>query len=233
MIVSAVDLIKNLTNYTILFFQSFVNFVLIAPLIILVHHLHLVSVFYLLMDPKTAQYKNSVVLIFTMLFSIFAINSSATTVEEENTIMPRFSTIDAVSTSFTISGLNSTSAVILSAKYSTSLYIKVELQRSRIDRAYEALRLEDYNEFGSLLTAETADMIKAGRLSAVANLYDVITKRVESIGCGIVDDGALFAVVENKDVDFFVENVSREYCRYYGASPKFYITDTETSGKVY
>ena len=63
----------------------------------------------------------SVVLIFTMLFSVFAINSSATTVEEENTIMPRFSTIDAVTTIFTISGLNSTSSVVLSAKYSTSL----------------------------------------------------------------------------------------------------------------
>ena len=43
----------------------------------------------------------SVVLILTMLFSVFAINTSANTVEEENTIMPRFSTIDAVATSFT------------------------------------------------------------------------------------------------------------------------------------
>lgn len=111
--------------------------------------------------------------------------------------------------------------------------IKVELQRSRIDRAREALRREDYNEFGSLLTAETADVIKAGKLSAVSNLYNVITKREESVGCGIVDDGALFAVVENKYVDFFIENVSREYARYFGASPKFYITDTETAGRVY
>ena len=50
----------------------------------------------------------SVVLILTMLFSVFAINASAVEVEEENQIMPRWSTISTISTSFVISGLNST-----------------------------------------------------------------------------------------------------------------------------
>ena len=46
----------------------------------------------------------SVVLILTMIFSVFAINTSANTDEEENTIMPRFSVINSVATSFTIRG---------------------------------------------------------------------------------------------------------------------------------
>ena len=67
----------------------------------------------------------SVALILTMLFSIFAINSSASTVEEENTIMPRWSSISGVTTCFVISGINSTSTVSITSKYETSLYIKI------------------------------------------------------------------------------------------------------------
>lgn len=100
----------------------------------------------------------SVVLIFTMLFSVFAINSSATTVEEENTIMPRFSTIDAVSTSFTISGLNSTSSVVLSAKYSTSLYIKIELQKEK-STGYETIETWTKSGTGTYLMLEEERLI--------------------------------------------------------------------------
>ena len=100
----------------------------------------------------------SVVLIFTMLFSVFVINTSANTVEEENTIMPRFSTIDAVSTSFTISGLNSTSAVILSAKYSTSLYIKVELQKEK-STGYETIETWTKSGSGTVISLEEDRLI--------------------------------------------------------------------------
>ena len=68
----------------------------------------------------------SIVLIITMLLSVFALNSSAAVIEDNYEIMPCFTTINSVATSFTISGLNSTSYVLLTSQYSTSLYIKIE-----------------------------------------------------------------------------------------------------------
>ena len=100
----------------------------------------------------------SVVLILTMLFSVFAITSSATTVEEENTIMPRFSTIDAVATSFTISGLNSTSSVSLSSQYSTSLSIKIELQKEK-STGYETIETWTKSGTGRILVLEEDRLI--------------------------------------------------------------------------
>ena len=98
----------------------------------------------------------SVVLILTMLFSVFVINSSANTNEE--VIMPRFSTISAVATSFTISGLTSTSSVSLSAKYSTSLYIKIELQKEK-STGYETIETWTKSGTGTHLGLEEDRLI--------------------------------------------------------------------------
>lgn len=100
----------------------------------------------------------SVVLILTMLFSIFAINSSAATVEEENTIMPRWSVISSVGTSFVISGLNSTSTVSLSAQYSTSLYIKIEFQKEE-STGYKTLETWEKSGTGTYLLLEENRLI--------------------------------------------------------------------------
>lgn len=100
----------------------------------------------------------SIVLILTMLFSIFVINSSATTVEEENTIMPRWSVINSVATSFTISGLNSTSSVSLLSKYSTSLYIKIELQKEK-STGYETIETWTKSGTGTVLVLEEDRLI--------------------------------------------------------------------------
>lgn len=100
----------------------------------------------------------SVVLILTMLFGVFAINSSATTVEEETPIMPRWSVINAVSTSFTISGLNSTSSVSLTAKYSTSLYIKIEFQKEE-STGYKTLETWEKSGTGTMLALEETRLI--------------------------------------------------------------------------
>lgn len=100
----------------------------------------------------------SVFLILTMLFSIFAINSSAATVEEENTIMPRWSVISGVGTSFTISGLNSTSTVSLSAQYSTSLYIKIEFQKEE-STGYKTLETWEKSGTGTMLLLEETRLI--------------------------------------------------------------------------
>lgn len=100
----------------------------------------------------------SVVLILTMLFSVFAINSSAATVEEETPIMPRWSVINSVITGFTISGLNSTSTVILSAKYSTSLYIKIEFQKEE-STGYKTLETWEKSGIGTILSLEETRLI--------------------------------------------------------------------------
>ena len=100
----------------------------------------------------------SVVLILTMLFSVFAINSSAAKVEEENAIMPRWSVINAVSTSFVISGLNSTSTVSLTAQYSTSLYIKIEFQKEE-STGYKTLETWEKSGTGRSLVLEETRLI--------------------------------------------------------------------------
>lgn len=100
----------------------------------------------------------SVVLILTMLFSVFVINSSATTVEEETPIMPRWSVIQSVGTSFVISGLNSTSSVSLVAKYSTSLYIKIEFQKEE-STGYKTLETWEKSGTGTMLALEETRLI--------------------------------------------------------------------------
>lgn len=100
----------------------------------------------------------SVVLILTMLFSVFAINSTAATVEEENTIMPRWSVINSVTTVFTISGINSTSSVVLSSQYSTSLYIKIEFQKEE-STGYKTLETWEKSGTGTVLLLEETRLI--------------------------------------------------------------------------
>ncbi len=100
----------------------------------------------------------SIVLILTMLFSVFAINSSAETIEEENTIMPRWSVLQTVATSFTISGLVATSSVVLSAKSSTSLYIKIELQKEK-STGYETIETWTKSGTGTYLMLEEERLI--------------------------------------------------------------------------
>lgn len=104
---------------------------------------------------KTMKKTVSILLILTMLFSSFAIMSSASTGEEDYVVTPRFTTISSISTSFIISGLNSTSTVALKAKTSTSLYIKIELQKEK-SSGYETLETWEKSGTGvSLLLEET------------------------------------------------------------------------------
>lgn len=77
-------------------------------------------------------------LILTMLFSVLAVNSSAETVDDEYEVMPCWSVIDCVATSFTISGINSTSSVLLTSQFTVNLYIKIELQKEK-STGYETI----------------------------------------------------------------------------------------------
>lgn len=107
---------------------------------------------------KVLKKSVSVVLILTMLFSIFAINASAVEVEEENQIMPRWSTIGTITTTFVISGLNSTSTVTLTSQYSTSLYIKIELQKEK-SSGYETLETWTKSGTGTVISLEEKRLI--------------------------------------------------------------------------
>ena len=107
---------------------------------------------------KTIKKTVSIFLILTMLFSSFAIMSSAATVDDDYGVMPCFTTIDAVATSFTISGLNSTSSVLLTSKVSTSLYIKLELQKEK-SSGYETLETWTKSGTGTVLSLEETRLI--------------------------------------------------------------------------
>lgn len=98
------------------------------------------------------------VMAFTMLFSMLAMNSSAAVIEDDYEIMPCFVSIDAVSTSFTISGLNSTSSVVLSSQYSTSLYIKIEFQKKE-STGYKTLETWTKSGNGTYLGLEENRLI--------------------------------------------------------------------------
>lgn len=100
----------------------------------------------------------SVVLILTMLFSAFAINSSAALVEDEYPVMPCWSVINSVATGFSISGLVATASVSLSSKYSTSLYIKIEFQKEE-STGYKTLETWEKSGTGVVLALEEDRLI--------------------------------------------------------------------------
>lgn len=106
---------------------------------------------------KILKQSLSVVLILTMLISIFSICAYAESTDEP-VVTPRFTTISAVSTSFTISGLNSTSSVLLTSKYSTSLSIKIELQKEK-SSGYETLETWTKSGTGTYLSLEKTRLI--------------------------------------------------------------------------
>ena len=97
------------------------------------------------------------VLILSMLLSIFSICACASN-NEENVVNPRFTTISSVATSFTISGLNSTSSVVMTAQYSTSLSIKIELQKEK-SSGYETIETWTKSGTGTYLSLEETRLI--------------------------------------------------------------------------
>ena len=106
---------------------------------------------------KVVKKSLCIILILTMLVSIFSICAYAE-INEETVVTPRFTTISSVATSFTISGLNSTSSVSLSSKYSTSLYIKIELQKEK-SSGYETIETWTKSGTGTHLGLEETRLI--------------------------------------------------------------------------
>lgn len=100
----------------------------------------------------------SLVLILTMLISLFAITPCAAVVEDEYGVMPCWTAISAVTTVFTISGINSTSSVSITSQYSTSLYIKIELQKEK-STGYETIETWEKSGTGTMLGLEKTRLI--------------------------------------------------------------------------
>lgn len=99
------------------------------------------------------------VLAFTVLVSSLLIVSSANSDNnEEYGITPYFTTINTVATSFTISGINSTSSVVLTSQVSTSLYIKIELQKEK-SSGYETIETWTKSGTGTILSLEKTRLI--------------------------------------------------------------------------
>ncbi|MCR4693649.1 MAG: hypothetical protein K5664_07190 [Firmicutes bacterium] len=106
-------------------------------------------------------------------------------------------------------------------------YIK-ECNDNAVKTAAESLAMGDYLHFGEIITHEHYENAKAGKASKEA--FRLAVKLKDALGCGFLENGGIFAIVENAKVNAFVQNMKKEYATYYGASPDFYITCTENSG---
>ena len=89
----------------------------------------------------------------------------------------------------------------------------------------------DYGAFGEAVTREYLENIKSGGIARKTRyLFETAVRLKDAFGYGISEDGGIFAFVENKKVNAFIQNLKKEYETYYGASPDFYVTRTENSG---
>lgn len=105
----------------------------------------------------------SILLCLIMVFSVFSISlvSTAAEVEDENIIMPRWTTIETYGVGFDVSGLTATASVTLTSQVKTSLKIVVYLQKE-ISSGYETVKTWTKTGTGYLLTLEE---------SATANIF--------------------------------------------------------------
>lgn len=80
---------------------------------------------------KSVRKTISLLLILVTLFSLFAVNANAAQTDNnyDDEIMPCFTMIRSITTSFSISGITSTSFVELNSQQPVMLIIKIELQR--------------------------------------------------------------------------------------------------------
>ncbi|MBR4720804.1 MAG: hypothetical protein IK057_03465 [Clostridia bacterium] len=102
-------------------------------------------------------------------------------------------------------------------------------ETGNIKNAVCSLSAGDYVRFGEIITFEYEKM-KNGVGKRTRNLFELAVHLKDALGVGILEQGGIFAIVENKKVNAFVRNLKKEYENYYGESPDFYITRTENSG---
>ena len=93
--------------------------------------------------------------------------------------------------------------------------------------ASKIISLGDYNRFGELITRAYR---QCNLKKTVRDLFEAALGQRDAIGLGIIESGGIFAIVENKKVNAFIQNLKKEYETYYGSAPDFYIARTENSG---
>ena len=97
----------------------------------------------------------SIILCLIMLFSVFSVSfiSNAAVVDNDNEIMPLYTTIAGYTAIFDVSGLKATASVSLSSQVSTSLKIVVYLQKET-SSGYETVKTWTTTGSGYLLAME-------------------------------------------------------------------------------
>lgn len=98
--------------------------------------------------------------------------------------------------------------------------------REATEKCIRALNDGDYEKFGKILSEQTAKCINGG---ALKNLFFTAERLGDACGNGICG-GRLFSVVKNSAVDTYMNNLNREYGRYFGGNPDFYVMRSEDSG---
>ena len=94
----------------------------------------------------------SLIMALLMTFSAGTVALAETDDSSDNEIVYRFTTIGSTAVGFSISGLTASCSAKLSSKYSTSLYIKMELQK-KSGGSYSTVKTwtKSYNGTGTTL----------------------------------------------------------------------------------
>lgn len=101
------------------------------------------------------------------------------------------------------------------------------------DDAFDAadrLRRGDTAGFCELLSRETERILRLNKCKKAERLFRTAMRLGDAYGFGILEDGGIFAVTENRLADTFMQRLGAEYEQYFGARPEFYVTQTESSG---
>ena len=95
----------------------------------------------------------SVLMALLMVLSVGTVAFAEPDDSADTEIVYRYSTIGSTSTTLTISGITASCGASLSAKYSTSLYIKMELQKYN-GNAYSTIKTwtKSYNGTGTAIS---------------------------------------------------------------------------------
>ncbi len=106
-----------------------------------------------------------------------------------------------------------------------------ECSEGFIRDALEVLSKGDYEGFGEYLNRNTRRILdKSGSLKKTKHLFETAVSLKDAYGSGMLEDGGIFSIVKNNRVDTFIHNLEREYEKYFGSGPDFYVTRTENSG---
>lgn len=90
---------------------------------------------------KTLKKSISVILCLVMIFSVFSVSfvSNAAIVDNDNQVMPLYTTIAGYGAAFEVSGLKATASVSLTSQVSTTLKITIYLQKET-SSGYETVK---------------------------------------------------------------------------------------------